>query len=126
MVNYRSDSLDGTFAALVDPTRRAILARLAAMPELSVSQIAQPFAIKLPAITKHLTVLHEAGLITRSKVGRTVYCQLAPAGLKRAARWLERTSSFWETRLDNLEHVLESKRGRRESGRHASHQRLAE
>jgi DNA-binding transcriptional ArsR family regulator len=113
MVKYQPDELNRTFTALVDPTRRAILARLATRRELSVSEIARPFAIKLPAITKHLTVLHQAGLVTRTKVGRTVYCQLAPVKLQRAARWLERTSSFWEGRLDNLEHLMEAKRVRR-------------
>lgn len=112
-MKYQAADLGRTFAALVDPTRRAMLARLSSESELTISELAEPFRIKLPAITKHLSVLCDAGLVTRNKVGRTVYCRLAPAGLKRAARWLERTSSFWESRLDNLDGVLEGKRGRR-------------
>src|SRR5262245_47676161 len=77
MVNY-SERLDRTFAALVDPTRRAILARLEREDGASISALAQPFAIKLPAVVKHLDVLDDAGLVTRSKIGRTVTVRLRP------------------------------------------------
>jgi DNA-binding transcriptional ArsR family regulator len=105
--------LNRTFAALVDPTRRAILLQLARKGEVSVGELAKPFDIKLPAVTKHLGILHDAGLVTRTKVGRTVYCRLSPAGLTRASRWIDQTTSFWETRLDNLTHAMEKHRARR-------------
>jgi DNA-binding transcriptional ArsR family regulator len=113
MVNRQEASLSVTFAALADPTRRAMLRRLRDQPDLTVGELAQPFPIKLPAIVKHLDVLSEAGLLTRRKVGRTVRCRMKPAKLRPAARWLERTSSFWTSRLDNLDAVLEARRGQR-------------
>ena len=113
VVKRYDDHLSRTFTALVDPTRRAMLTRLASQSDLSVSQLAEPFAIKLPAIMKHLDVLAGAGLVTRHKVGRTVHCRLTPRPLSRAARWLERTSSFWNARLDNLSAVLEVEHARR-------------
>ena len=94
MVNY-SERLDRTFAALVDPTRRAILARLEREDGASISALAQPFAIKLPAVMKHLDVLDEAGLITRSKVGRTVTVRLRPEPMREALDWLRRYERFW-------------------------------
>jgi DNA-binding transcriptional ArsR family regulator len=108
-----NEELNATFAALVDPTRRAILAQLSRRPGLSISELAKPFAMTLPAVTKHLGVLCDAGLVKRRKVGRTVYCELVPARLARAARWIDRTSTFWETRLDNLAAVMETQRARR-------------
>ena len=102
MVNYEPQDLDRIFAALVDPTRRAILARLEQAPSLTVSAIAQPFAIKLPAVMKHLDVLDEAGLITRAKHGRTVDVRLSPAPLREAWAWLERYERFWSPALDRL------------------------
>jgi DNA-binding transcriptional ArsR family regulator len=113
MVKRHGDSLSRTFTALVDPTRRAMLTRLASHPNLSVSELARPFPIKLPAILKHLGVLADAGLVTRHKVGRTVQCRLSRRPLGHAARWLERTSSFWNARLDNLTVLVEGKHGRR-------------
>ena len=101
MVNY-SERLDRTFAALVDPTRRAILARLEHEESASVSALAQPFAIKLPAVMKHLDVLDEAGLITRTKVGRTVTVQLRPEPMREAMDWLRRYERFWSVSLDRL------------------------
>ena len=82
MVNYRSHDLDRVFATLADPTRRAILARLAQEENLSISALAEPFSIKLPAVMKHLDVLRDAGLITRSKHGRTVEVRLSAAPLR--------------------------------------------
>jgi DNA-binding transcriptional ArsR family regulator len=101
MVNYHGQ-LDRTFAALVDPTRRAILARLEREDGASVSELARPFAIKLPAVMKHLDVLDEAGLITRTKSGRTVTVRLAPEPMREAMEWLRRYERFWSPSLDRL------------------------
>ena len=100
MVNH-IDPLDRVFAALVDPTRRAILASLE-REEASVSELAAPFAIKLPAVMKHLDVLSEAGLITRVKQGRTVTVRLAPDPMRQAMEWLRHYERFWTPRLDRL------------------------
>jgi DNA-binding transcriptional ArsR family regulator len=108
MVNHNAQ-LDRTFAALVDPTRRAILARLESEDGASVSELARPFAIKLPAVMKHLDVLDEAGLITRSKVGRTVTVRLSPDPMREAMNWLRRYERFWSNRLDRLAAYAEGK-----------------
>jgi DNA-binding transcriptional ArsR family regulator len=100
-----ADQLDRTFAALADPTRRAILARLAT-GEASVTEIAEPFAMSLPAISKHLKVLEHAGLITRSRNAQWRPCRLHAPPLKSAADWLEHYRSFWEASLDRLEGYL--------------------
>jgi DNA-binding transcriptional ArsR family regulator len=102
MVNYQHGDLDRVFAALVDPTRRAILARLEREETLSISVLAAPFDIKLPAVMKHLDVLGAAGLITRSKHGRTVDVRLSPERLREAADWLARYERFWSPVLDRL------------------------
>lgn len=102
MVKLPESSLDRTFAALVDPTRRAILARLERENALSITELAQPFAIKMPAVMKHLDVLGDAGLITRSKEGRTVSIRLAPEPMEEAMRWLSRYERFWSASLDRL------------------------
>jgi DNA-binding transcriptional ArsR family regulator len=107
MVNLQSPALDRTFAALADPTRRALLTRLAEQPDLSVSALAQPFPVSLPAIMKHLDVLSDAGLVTRSKTGRTVACRLRPAPMLDAIEWLNRYERFWTERLDRLATFLE-------------------
>ena len=117
MVNY-PDRLDRTFAALVDPTRRAILARLEREESASVSELARPFAIKLPAVMKHLDVLDEAGLITRSKAGRTVTVRLSPEPIREAMDWLRRYERFWSASLDRLAAYAEGKEGEmQEKGR---------
>src|SRR5450755_1827780 len=108
MVNY-NPSLDRTFAALVDGTRRAILARLEREDSASVSELAKPFAIKLPAVMKHLDVLHDAGLITRSKVGRIVTVRLRPEPMREAMDWLRRYERFWSKSLYRLAAFAESK-----------------
>src|SRR5512132_457192 len=107
MVNY-SERLDRRFAALVDPTRRAILARLEREDRASISALAQPFAIKLPAVMKHLDVLDDAGLITRSKAGRTVTVRLSSEPMKEAMNWLRRYERFWSASLDRLAAYAES------------------
>jgi DNA-binding transcriptional ArsR family regulator len=109
MVNYEARDLDRLFAALVDPTRRAILARLEAAESLSISAIAEPFSIKLPAVMKHLDVLGDAGLITRAKHGRTVDVRLSPAPLRQAMDWLERYERFWSPALDRLAAYAEAR-----------------
>jgi DNA-binding transcriptional ArsR family regulator len=102
MVKFQTSQLDWTFAALVDPTRRAILVRLALEESVSISELARPFTIKLPAVMKHLNVLGAAGLITRSKQGRTVAVRLAPEPMAEAMNWLRRYERFWSARLDRL------------------------
>ncbi|HZT02921.1 MAG TPA: metalloregulator ArsR/SmtB family transcription factor [Steroidobacteraceae bacterium] len=109
MVNDKSQRLDRVFSALGDPTRRAILARLARDSALSVSQLAEPFQIKLPAVMKHLDVLEDVGLIRRTKEGRTVTVELSPRPLKAAVDWLQRYERFWEASLDRLTHYAEKK-----------------
>src|SRR5216683_3335445 len=94
MVKYQPHRLDGIFAALSDPTRRAVLARLSETPELSVTTLAAPFAMSLPAVLKHLDVLEVAGLILRHKSGRTVSCRLNAAPLQDAQRWLAHHERF--------------------------------
>jgi DNA-binding transcriptional ArsR family regulator len=101
MENYQP-SLDRTFAALGDPTRRAILARLEAADGASVSELARPFAIKLPTVMKHLGVLEDAGLVSRSKAGRTVTVRLCPEPMRAAMDWLQRYERFWSASLDRL------------------------
>ncbi len=100
------DPLSSTFAALADPTRRAILARLA-LGETSVGELAGPFEMSLPAVSKHLGVLETAGLIQREKQGRVRRCQLDGRPLEAAATWIEPYRHFWEARLDSLAKYLE-------------------
>lgn len=112
------DSLSTTFAALADPTRRAILARLAA-GEAPVTELGKPFAMSLPAISKHLKVLERAGLIARGRDAQWRPCRLAAGPLKDAAEWLEEYRRFWEESFDRLDDYLrelqkkEEKHGRR-------------
>jgi DNA-binding transcriptional ArsR family regulator len=95
--------LDRTFAALADPTRRALLSRLREEDSLSVSTLAEPHSMSLPAVMRHLDRLAEAGLVSRSKVGRVVSYRLTPAPLDEAALWLKRHRAFWDESLDRLE-----------------------
>jgi len=103
------DPLSATFSALADPTRRAILARLEREDEASISALAAPFAIKLPAVMKHLDVLGDAGLVTRVKTGRTVTVRLCPEPMREAMEWLNRYERFWSPRLDRLAAHAEAK-----------------
>src|SRR6201998_895403 len=98
-----ADPLTRTFSALAAPTRRAILARLAS-GEASVTELAEPFAMSLPAVSKHLKVLEHAGLITRSRDAQWRPCKLKAQPLKGAADWLEHYRQFWEQSLDRLKH----------------------
>ena len=102
----RAEALDEIFGALADPTRRAIVARLAEGP-CSVSNLAAPFPISAPAITKHLAVLERAGMIARWKTGRVNYCRLVADPLGRAGAWIEQHRTFWEQQLDALEDYLD-------------------
>jgi len=106
MVNYEAAQLDATFGALADPTRRAILARLA-RGESSVMQLAAPFRMSLPAISKHIRVLEHAGLLERQVRGREHRCRLQPRPLKDAVDWLVEYRQYWEGQLDALARYLE-------------------
>lgn len=97
--------LDATFAALADPTRRAILARLAS-GEASVTELAEPFEMSMPAISKHLKVLERAGLIARGREAQWRPCRLNPEPLRDAADWVEQYRQFWEQSFDRLENYL--------------------
>ena len=100
-----ADALSTTFAALADPTRRAILSRLSS-GEASVKEIAQPFSMSLPAISKHLKVLERAGLIERGREAQWRPCRLQVRPLKQASDWIDQYRQFWEERLDRLEEYL--------------------
>src|SRR5258708_26632157 len=103
-----TDHLSVTFAAIADPTRRAILARLAAGGETSVTDLAKPFAMTLPAVSKHLKVLENAGLISRGRDAQWRPARLEADRLREAAKWVERYRVFWEKSLDRLdEHLRE-------------------
>jgi len=101
------DHLSTTFAALADPTRRAILSRLAS-GETSVTELAEPFEMSLPAVTKHLKVLERAGLITRSRAAQWRPCRLEASRLKEVADWVEHYRDFWEQSLDRLDAYLQT------------------
>ncbi|MFI0408862.1 ArsR/SmtB family transcription factor [Actinomadura sp. 3N508] len=105
MSDVATAGLDATFAALADPTRRAILARLRG-GEASVSELAAPFAMSQPAVSKHLKVLERAGLITRGRDAQRRPCRLRPGPLAEAADWLETYRAFWEDRFQNLDVLL--------------------
>jgi len=100
------DRLSATFSALADPTRRAILARLAE-GQLSVGELAAPFAMSLPAVSKHLKVLERSGLIVRSRAAQWRPCRIDPSPLKEASDWVSRYQSLWEASFDRLEIYLE-------------------
>src|SRR5271165_7465965 len=101
------DRLSMTFAALADPTRRAILSRLA-KGESTVNELAEPFAMSLPAVSKHLKVLERAGLIARSREAQWRPCRIEPRALKDVDDWLERYRRMWEQRLDRLEDYVQT------------------
>ena len=105
MVNSRSQQLDETFFALSDPTRRAIVARLA-NGDSTVAELSQPFDVSPPAISKHLRVLERAGLLAQQREGRARRCRLLTAPLQEAAGWVEQYRRFWEGQLDQLAEYL--------------------
>ena len=102
-----ADQLDATFSALADPTRRAILARLA-LGETSVTELAEPFDMSLPAVSKHLKVLERAGLIARGHRAQWRPCRLEPERLKGAADWIDQYRRLWEERLDRLDDYVKA------------------
>jgi DNA-binding transcriptional ArsR family regulator len=104
-MSLAQDQLTTTFAALADPTRRAILARLAS-GESSVTRLAEPFEMSLPAISKHLKVLERAGLIARGREAQWRPCRLEAGPLKDASKWIEHYRRFWEQSFDRLEEYL--------------------
>jgi DNA-binding transcriptional ArsR family regulator len=110
-----SDRLSTAFAALADPTRRAILARLA-LGEASVTELAQPFDMSLPAISKHLKVLEQAGMIAQSREKQWRPRRLEPAPLKEAAEWLENYRRFWEQSFDRLDAYLKTLQAKQRDG----------
>ena len=107
MVKYQASAIDRTFSALADPTRRGVLMRLEQEPGLSVSELARPFSLKLPGMMKHLDVLSDAGLITRTKAGRTVSVSLSAGPMQEAMAWLKRYERFWTVSLDRLVALVE-------------------
>lgn len=104
MLNY-SDTLDSVFHALADPTRRAMVQRLCHGPA-SVSEIAKPLTISLPAVVQHLKVLEESGLVRSEKAGRVRTCRIVPKKLGMAERWISERKALWEARLDRLGEFL--------------------
>jgi DNA-binding transcriptional ArsR family regulator len=105
---FDDERLDAVFSALADPTRRRIIARLSAGPA-SVGELAEPFSISLPAVSKHLSVLERAGLVRRERDGRIQRCQLDARPLEAASEFIERYRTFWEDSLDQLAQYLEGK-----------------
>jgi DNA-binding transcriptional ArsR family regulator len=109
-----ADRLSAKFAALADPTRRAILARLA-LGETAVSELAKPFEMSLPAVSKHLKVLERAGLISRGRAAQWRPCRIEAGALKDVDDWLEQYRRFWEARLDRLDDYLKTLQGKEKS-----------
>jgi DNA-binding transcriptional ArsR family regulator len=111
MVQYEA-TLNRTFSALADPTRRDILQRLGRGPA-TISDLAEPYGMSLTGLKKHVRILEDADLVSTEKVGRTRECRLGPGKLEDAAQWIEMYQSQWERRLDRLEVYLERKKGGR-------------
>ena len=112
------DRLSSTFAALADPTRRAILARLAS-GEKSVNDLAEPFEMSLPAVSKHLKVLESAGLITRGREAQWRPCRLEAGPLKDISNWVERYRQFWEKSFDRLDAYLREIQAKEKKGKNS-------
>jgi DNA-binding transcriptional ArsR family regulator len=105
-MSLNTDAISSTFAALADPTRRAILARLA-LGESSVTELAAPFQVSMPAISRHLKVLENAGLISRGREAQWRPCRLTPEPMKKAAEWLDAYREYWELSFDRLDDYLQ-------------------
>ena len=105
MVNYSQRQLDLSFGALAHPIRRGILARLSA-GEATIAELAKPFKVSAPAISKHMRILEEAGLLSREKKGREHHCRLEQRRMKEAQEWIEAHRKFWNDKLDALERYL--------------------
>jgi DNA-binding transcriptional ArsR family regulator len=112
-----ADQLSSTFAALADPTRRAILARLVE-GECSVTELAAPFAMSMPAVSKHLRVLESAGLIAQRREAQWRHCRIEAVPLKQVADWAEQYRHIWERRLDRLDSYLEDMQAKQKEKRH--------
>jgi DNA-binding transcriptional ArsR family regulator len=110
VVKSNAKSLDRTFAALADPTRRAMLARMARTGQrgISVGRLAEPFDMSLPAVSKHLRVLERAGLLRQERDGRVRRCTVDPKPIRAASQWIERYRRFWDDQLDALARFLEA------------------
>lgn len=106
MVYFNSERMDRTLAALADPTRRAIVQRLS-RGALTISELAAPFEMSLPAVSKHVRVLERAGLLRQERVGRSRRCHLTARPMREAVRWMARYRDFWETSLDALADLIE-------------------
>jgi DNA-binding transcriptional ArsR family regulator len=119
MISSADDQLSETFSALADPTRRAILARLA-IGDVSVGELASPFHISLPAVSRHLKVLERAGLIERKIEAQWRRCQLTPEPLAQASDWIEHYRGFWEARFDALESFLKTELSPGKGANHSS------
>lgn len=111
MVKYYTGELDVTFMALCDATRRAILKRLS-LGDCTVTQLAEPFSMSLPAVSKHLRILENAGLLSRKKEGRIYRCHLEAKPMKEAADWITKYKVFWEDKFNALEKYLEETKGK--------------
>ena len=107
MAKYHEAPIDRTFFALADPTRRQVLEQLKDNPGLSISELAEPLSIKMPGLMKHLTVLSDAGLISRTKTGRVVTVSLAAKPLSEAAAWIDHFEGFWNASLERLATLVE-------------------
>ena len=105
MVNYNQRQLDLSFSALAHPIRRGILARLAT-GEATIAELAKPFKVSAPAITKHMRILEDAGLLSRKKLGREHHCRLEQKRMKEAQEWIAAHRKFWNDKLDSLERYL--------------------
>jgi DNA-binding transcriptional ArsR family regulator len=121
-LNMAADHLTGTFAALADPTRRAILARLS-RGEASVTELAEPFDMSLPAVSKHLKVLENAGLIVRSREAQWRPCKLEATPMREASEWLERYAKFWSDSLDRLAAFVENEADKPKTRKKATRRR---
>jgi DNA-binding transcriptional ArsR family regulator len=115
MLNSSAAAVDRMFHALGDPTRRAMVERLAGGP-MSVSELAKPFPMSLPAIVQHLKLLEDSGLVRSEKVGRVRTCRVEPAGLRTAGDWIEAQRAEWEGRLDRLEAYLKETETKHDDG----------
>ncbi|UCE89075.1 MAG: helix-turn-helix transcriptional regulator [Pseudomonadota bacterium] len=123
MVKYSTEPLDATFAALADPTRRSILSRLAEST-LSMGELAEPYAMSLAAVSKHVRVLAGAGLVAQDRLGRVRRCRITPGPLRDAADWIAEYQQFWDDRLDALADYLEETTGEDTHGyRRTNHRR---
>src|ERR1041385_6340825 len=117
-----ADRLSETFAALADPTRRAILARLA-LGETSVTDLAEPFEMSLPAVSKHLKVLERAGLIARGREAQWRPCRIAPQPVTEVSDWVEEYRAIWEQRLDRLDAYLSNLKEKEQTDKEKKHAR---